>query len=87
MLEEPGAGISPGLRCLQLGKGGRVTQGRAQRKASKPAGLAEQSWPAWLPQVLVDDALGVFPNPGGEKMCRDTREYQLGAFRERDGHS
>lgn len=30
MLEEPGAGISPGLRCPQLGKGGRVTQGRAQ---------------------------------------------------------
>lgn len=57
-----------------------VTQGRAQRE-----GVQEQSWPGCLPQVLGDDAIGAFPNPGAREMCHETHEYQWGALRERAG--
>lgn len=80
-----GAGIS--LMCLQLGE--RRAGDSGQSWVGKVSKLAEQSWPGCLAQcqhqVLVDDVISVFPNPGAEKMCHGTHQYQWGAFRERAG--
>lgn len=70
--------------CHQPGLPGERQAGDSELsgKVSKPGwqGRAGLELAQCHQQVLLGDAIGVFPNPGAEKMCHDTHQYQWGTI-------